>query len=164
MDIVSHALWSYLIYHKADTPEQLLAVALGVAPDLIPFAPMTIRHFVKRQMGAWKKIDKDNYEEVNRTIPRWVHRLYDVTHSIHIWIVWFCVLWAIRGSVPWPAFAWLIHIVVDIPTHTKRFFPTPFLWPISSFKVDGFSWAERWFMRLNYGSLILGYILVYVVL
>jgi hypothetical protein len=38
--------------------------------------------------------------------------------------------------------AWLLHILVDIPTHSTRFFPTPFLWPISSYEFSGIGWAN----------------------
>ena len=163
MDVLSHALWSCLIYHKADTADQLLAVGLGVAPDLLAFAPMTIKNLVTGRMRGWMKADKTDSRNVTKWIPRWVYRVYDITHSIPVWLACFALWWWLAGKVPWPAFAWLIHIIVDIPTHTKKFFPTPFLWPISSFTVDGFSWAERWFMRLNYGSLALAYLLTYVI-
>ena len=35
------------------------------------------------------------------------------------------------------------------------FLPTPFLWPISDWKFPGISWAEPWFMVVNY-TLMLG--------
>lgn len=38
--------------------------------------------------------------------------------------------------------AWPLHILVDIPTHSERFFPTPFLWPLSDFHVDGHPWSD----------------------
>jgi hypothetical protein len=48
---------------------------------------------------------------------------------------------------------WVFHILIDIPTHTLRFFPTPFLWPISSYCASGISWANRWFLLANYSAL-----------
>jgi membrane-bound metal-dependent hydrolase YbcI (DUF457 family) len=38
--------------------------------------------------------------------------------------------------------AWPLHILVDIPTHSSQFFPTPFLWPVSDFYINGVSWGQ----------------------
>lgn len=51
--------------------------------------------------------------------------------------------------------AWGVHILVDIPTHSYRFYPTPFLWPLSGWKFNGFSWGTPWFIVVNYGALLL---------
>jgi hypothetical protein len=80
-----------------------------------------------------------------------------------IWCVVFFGWWWLTGALPLAYLAWLGHILVDIPTHSKRFFPTPFLWPISDYKVDGISWGVRWFMLANYGSLAAAYAIVLIV-
>ncbi|MGB7949040.1 MAG: hypothetical protein WCH75_15250, partial [Candidatus Binatia bacterium] len=41
----------------------------------------------------------------------------------------------------WVFCAWGLHILVDIPTHSYKFFPTPFLWPVSGFEINGHNWA-----------------------
>ncbi|MEW6051963.1 MAG: hypothetical protein AB1644_12995 [Candidatus Zixiibacteriota bacterium] len=161
MDFISHALWTNLIYNQSTLPERLLATALGVAPDALAFGPLMASRWLSGKKRVMGKVDETTYDELNRTIPRWVFRIYDITHSIPIWLVGFFLWWWLRGSVPWPAFAWLIHILVDIPTHTKRFFPTPFVWPFSSYRFDGINWGVRWFMVLNYSACIVMYCFVY---
>jgi hypothetical protein len=163
MDLLAHALWTNLIFQESDSSSRYLAIALGTAPDIVAFAPELIRATAARQMKMWRKVDDSTFDRVSHAIPKWVYRLYDVTHSIPLWLLGFGVWWLIAGKVPLPAFAWLLHILVDIPTHSKRFFPTPFLWPLSDFKVDGISWAVPWFMRANYGSLILLYLYFYLI-
>jgi hypothetical protein len=162
MDVISHALWTNLIYKEANTPDQVLAIALGTAPDLLAFAPMMAVQLIKKQRKQWKKVDENNYQDIASAIPRWVYRTYDITHSIPVWMIGFSLWWILLGQIPWPAFAWLIHILVDIPTHTIKFFPTPFLWPLSSYRFDGISWGVRWFMRLNYASIAVMYIVIYL--
>jgi|WetSurMetagenome_2_1015567.scaffolds.fasta_scaffold181981_2 hypothetical protein len=162
MDVISHALWSNLIFKEANTPDQVLAIALGTAPDLLAFGPMMAVQLIRKQRKQWKKVDESNYQEIASAIPNWVYRIYDVTHSIPVWLVGFLVWWFLAGRIPWPAFAWLIHILVDIPTHTIKFFPTPFLWPFSGYRFGGISWGERWFMRLNYASIAAMYIVIYL--
>jgi len=41
-----------------------------------------------------------------------------------------------------------------------KFYPTPFLWPISGWKFDGLSWADPWFMLFNYAAIIIVYVLL----
>ena len=40
---------------------------------------------------------------------------------------------------------WFFHILIDIPGHTLRFFPTPFLHPFSDMAFDGVRWSTWWF-------------------
>lgn len=74
-------------------------------------------------------------------------------------------LWAAAGaqglrrsgralSVP-AAVAWGLHILLDVPTHGRSFYPTPFLWPLSDWTVDGFAWTSSWVWVLYYGALAL---------
>ncbi len=68
----------------------------------------------------------------------------------------FLVLWIIGlffNFFPWFIVAWLLHILIDIPTHKRAFFAPQFLTPLSHFNVDGISWGTKWFMLLNYGSI-----------
>lgn len=162
MDILAHGLWTQLVFADSPTKTRWLAVALSVAPDALAFIPNIIHSILARKLKLWIRINTQTLGEVARVVPPWVYRIYDVTHSIPIWALGFGVTWLIMGSVPWVGFAWLLHILVDIPTHTKRFFPTPFLWPLSRFTVDGFPWESRWYLLGNYGSLVLMYLYIYV--
>lgn len=56
---------------------------------------------------------------------------------------------------------WLLHILMDIPSHSYDFYPTPFLWPISDFKINGFHWGTPWFMITNYSLIIISYLILY---
>jgi hypothetical protein len=56
---------------------------------------------------------------------------------------------------------WLLHIVIDIPTHVG-IFALHFLWPLSSFSVSGSRWENRWFMAANYGALLLVYLWIWI--
>jgi len=65
--------------------------------------------------------------------------------------------------VPFELLGWLLHILIDIPTHSYSFYPTPFLWPISQFKFDGISWAIPWFMIANYSALALVFLSLFLI-
>jgi hypothetical protein len=92
----------------------------------------------------------------------WVYRLYNWTHSLVVWAIVSMIIFFISLNytyTPWFLFAWLLHILIDIPTHTRAFFAPQFLIPLSKFNVDGKSWAHPIFMAVNYSLIILFLIL-----
>ncbi|MFC1613994.1 hypothetical protein ACFL5K_01720 [Gemmatimonadota bacterium] len=152
MDTLAHGLWGGM---TAGWRRRFgLAFLFGVCPDLLSFGALTVLRIIDGQFRPGKP--------ALHTIPDWLYTAYDYTHSlIIIGLVWAFLWWRYRWlAVPFSA--WVIHIVMDIPTHSYAFFPTPFLFPVSDFKVDGISWGQRWFMILNY-SLLLAMALVFII-
>ena len=64
------------------------------------------------------------------------------------------------GGAYWEMTGWMLHSMIDIPTHTRRLYPTPFLWPLSDFTIDGISWGRPWFLALNYSALVIVFLLL----
>ena len=96
------------------------------------------------------------------SIPTWVFTLYGISHSLIFAGVVILLIYFLLRKVPVYIFAWPIAILMDIPTHSREFLPTPFLWPVSDWYFPGFSWGSRWFMIANWSLIIL--ILIYLVL
>jgi hypothetical protein len=75
--------------------------------------------------------------------PHWTITLH---HAFHSFPMLFCGAPFARSiSGRWPpkeVTAWALHILIDIPTHSRRRWGPQFLWPLSDFAVDGISWAE----------------------
>lgn len=90
-------------------------------------------------------------------MPTYVHQLYRLTHSLVIFAAASFILWLMFRRPLGEFSAWGLHILFDIPTHSYRFFPTPFLWPVSDFHVHGRSWASPWIFFPNALVLILLY-------
>ncbi len=162
MDILAHGLWATLIFKNAPPTTRTVGIALSLAPDLIAFVPNAVYSVITNNYKMWFKVSEDTVENMANRVPPWVYRIYDVTHSIPLWIIGFSIAWAIMGSVPWAAFGWLLHIIVDIPTHSRKFFPTPFLWPLSSYKFDGYNWEAKWYMIANYVVLLAFYLRLHI--
>ncbi|HLA39458.1 MAG TPA: hypothetical protein VJ417_05640 [Candidatus Glassbacteria bacterium] len=144
MDTLAHGLWGGMI---AGWKKRFgLAFLFGMAPDLLSFGLwMAIR---------WMHGQLQQGRPNLHALPDWLHTAYNFTHSlIIIGSIW-ALLWWWQRELAVPFSAWIIHILCDIPTHTRRFFPTPFLFPLSDFTVNGFSWGQRWFMILNYSCLL----------
>lgn len=156
MDILSHGLWGGAPFYNKSKKKFWYAFLFGIMPDLFAFVPnMVIMMFTT-----------SNYKFGERphlsAIPDVVFRLYDVSHSLFVFLAVFLIVFLIRKKPFWPMIAWVIHIVMDIPTHTYEFFPTPFLWPFSNFKVDGISWGQQWFLIMDFSLLAVLYVVIYL--
>jgi len=152
MDVVAHWLWTYAIYFK--TKYRLLAALFGVLPDIIAFGPFFLYKLLFGSLG----------KPALGSIPEYVFIGYNFTHSLVVFLIVFAVIYFITREIPWVIGGWLLHILIDIPTHTSAFFPTPFLWPISNFTVSVVSWSNLIFMIVNYSLLVIVYTYLFLFL
>lgn len=139
MDIFSHGLYGGIATGRKSKQNYWLAFLFGVGPDLISFGPFFLINFFK--LESWFK---ENFvPPASLPVPEIIHTLYDFTHSFVIYFIFFALLWWLgKKSFAKLTLAWPLHILVDIPTHSAQFFPTPFLWPISNFYIDGIPWSN----------------------
>ena len=85
--------------------------------------------------------------------PRWIVLLHRLSHAIPVALV---ATWIVsrstRQSMQRVFAAWLLHILVDIPSHARDpWGPRP-LWPFSDRAFDGYGWAEH--VSSNLGKMI----------
>jgi membrane-bound metal-dependent hydrolase YbcI (DUF457 family) len=83
--------------------------------------------------------------------------LYNISHSIIVFTIIFIIAYLLFKKPVWILGGWLLHILIDVPTHSYQFYPTPIFWPISSWKFDGFGWANEWFLIADAVLLIIVY-------
>jgi len=168
MDIFAHGLWAGAAYKavnkKAKKPLNVrLAGFWGVFPDLFAFTLGFAWLFGNLIFGDMSFTDLPRPDSVEPapqdTLPifRLTSMLYSISHSAIIFLIVFGVVFLIFRRPIWELGGWFIHILLDIPTHSYQFYPTPFLWPISGWKFDGFSWGTPWFLILNYSAIIIVY-------
>ena len=149
MDTFAHAFWSFIIFYQSEYV--WLAVLFGVLPDLLSWTMFMF--YPKKKEFNWKNPNFD-------LVPRWVFTLYGITHSLFVMGAVFLTVFLIFKTIPIYLFAWTIHVLIDIPTHTKDFLPTPFLWPVSKYAFPGISWGTKKFMIANYSLIILSFIYI----
>jgi len=168
MDIFAHGLWAGAAYKavnkKAKKPLNVrLAGFWGVFPDLFAFTLGFAWLFGNLIFGDMSFTDLPRPDSVEPapqdTLPifRLTSMLYSISHSAIVFLIVFGVVFLIFRRPIWELGGWFIHILLDIPTHSYQFYPTPFLWPISGWKFDGFSWGTPWFLILNYSAIIIVY-------
>ncbi|MBI2650404.1 hypothetical protein HYX04_03755 [Candidatus Woesearchaeota archaeon] len=150
MDIFAHGLWSYAVFNKKKYV--WLATLFGLLPDFLSFGIVFAMNLFNGNFHSGPPaVD---------SLPEWLFAAYNMTHSLVMFGVIFILVYLFTKKWFWPLTAWGIHILIDIPTHSFRYFPTPFLWPLSDYKFNGISWSNPWFMLLNYGSLMVVFILI----
>lgn len=139
MDVFSHGLWGGLVLGR--NGGYSLAAAFGMLPDLLAFGPYIAVSAVRKKFA----VGKPNAGE----IPEWVHVMYNITHSFITSGIIFTVLFFINRGAAFLFLAWPLHIIFDIPTHRRDFFPTKFLYPLSTFHFSGIEWSNRYIMSAN---------------
>ncbi len=153
MDIVSHGLWGALAFGRRSRTTFWLAFGIGMAPDLFSFGIL----WIAATLGLSQRPDFSHGTPPEATIPPYVHQLYDVTHSFVVFLTVFVLLWLLMKRPVLELGAWGLHVLVDIPTHSFAFFPTPFLWPLSDWKFDGWQWSQSAILIPNFTLLVLLY-------
>jgi len=138
MDIISHGLWGSVAFGRRNSNSFWASFLFGIMPDFVAFAPF----FALAILGFYK-FPKFSTEPPSPGIfPDYIFNLYSISHSLLIFGAAFLITWLILKRPFWEMSAWGLHILFDIPTHSDSFFPTPFLWPLSSFHVSGIPWAD----------------------
>jgi hypothetical protein len=138
MDIISHGLYGGVVFGRKNRRSFWWSFFFGIAPDFFSFGLYMILAFL-----GWSNHPSflSGRHPDPAEVPQYVHVLYNVTHSLVIFALVFGVVWLVRRKPLYEMLAWPLHILVDIPTHADRFFPTPFLWPVSDFRISGHPWA-----------------------
>jgi membrane-bound metal-dependent hydrolase YbcI (DUF457 family) len=86
-----------------------------------------------------------------------VHHLYNVTHSLIVFLIAFLLVWFLLKRPLGELSAWGLHVLVDVPTHSYQFFPTPIFWPFFDWKFDGWQWSTPNILIPNFVLLSLLY-------
>ncbi len=152
MDVFAHGLWGGITFGRKKFFG--LAMLFGVLPDLLAFGPFFVIKLVHRTL----QFGKPNLAD----IPSWVFSSYDLSHSLFTALVLYGIIRYFNQTLAYTFLAYPLHILCDIFTHSKSFFPTPFLFPVSDFKVGGIFWGNPVFMIVNYAAIITAYALFFI--
>jgi len=137
MITLAHGLWGAAISPSKDRKSVTQAVVYSMLPDLIwlPFMGLylLLGHSIPH---SWADA------------PVWFFVVYNLAHSLIIWITAFTLTWLIIKKIPWQLIYYLLHIVIDIVGH--QHFTTAFLFPLSNFQFHSwFSWETNPYLWLS---------------
>lgn len=82
--------------------------------------------------------------------PKWMQTLHHVFHSLPLVLGISAINRIATGLWPYWSMAWSVHILVDIPTHSRQAWAPQFLWPFSKVTVNGFSWPMLLFALIRH--------------
>lgn len=182
MDFPAHVFWTWAVFKiaKEKTGKQInlkASIFWGVFPDLFAFAVPIMLLIIQLASGKISSSDLPGADKIEppsenfNSIMGLVSILYPISHSFVVFFIIFAIAsifiytkrqprsLKFKDIIPWSFTGWVLHILIDIPTHSSAFYSTPFLWPISDIKFSGISWGTPWFMALNYFTMIIVYLL-----
>jgi hypothetical protein len=168
MDTISHALWSWILFKSLNLKLKKKkfsfwqAAFWGMFPDIFAFVIPSFIFFIL--IISQKGLNMLNFPTIIQSPPysNIIEMLYNISHSLVIFSLVFLLIWLIFKKPIWILFGWLLHILIDIPTHLKSHFATPIFWPISNFKINGLIyWREPVFMIIDIVFLIVAYLIIF---
>jgi len=171
MDILAHGIWAHFLgrginFKKKKKMNVWWMTFWGMLPDLFSFTLLFSWLILNGLFGTGTIGNFERHEPAVRD-TNWVSVvtpvLYEFSHSIIIFGIVFLTMGVIFKRFIWEMVGWGVHIIIDIPTHSYAFYPTPFLWPFSEYKFDGISWGNRWFMIANYSAMVIVFVVLLVV-
>ena len=171
MDVFSHGLWAGAVGKAVNLERKnplrvWLGVFWGVFPDVFAFTlSFVYLNWLRLATGKIPFMIRPGEMEPpiqdQHPLLQLTHVLYSISHSLFIFFIAFgLITWYFRRPI-WEIGGWLLHIFIDIPSHSYKFFPTPFLWPFSDFKVNGIHWGTPVFFFTNYALIVAIYILLW---
>ena len=104
-------------------------------------------------IGLWLRLAGRNSGSAALPRVRIGLPLYPAGHSLIVFLLVFGVATVLARRIVFEMLGWLLHILIDIPTHSFSYYATRFLWPLSDYRVDGIPWWTPWFWTATYGAL-----------
>jgi hypothetical protein len=162
MDMVAHGLWTAAAALTANKSAGAnirvgWAVWWGVFPDVLAFGPSVAAGLWLRLAGGANSGSAEGHvlPHVHVGLP-----LYPAGHSLVVFLLVFGLVSILARHFVFAMLGWLLHILIDIPTHSLSYYATRFLWPISDYRIDGIAWWTPWFWAATYGALGVVYFLL----
>jgi hypothetical protein len=161
MDLVAHGLWAAAgaTAAKRSTTARISVwqtVWWAVFPDVLAFGPLVAAAVWLRLAGRFDASGGFDRPPVHIGLP-----LYPAGHSVVIFLLVFGVVTALARRIVYEMLGWLLHILIDIPTHSYSYYATRFLWPVSDYRIDGIAWWTPWFWAATYAGLAVAYFLLW---
>lgn len=161
MEILAHGLWAAAAAVTA-RKTKVLPVRTGwliwwaVFPDVLAFGPRIVAGLWLRLTGSAEAAGGHLLPHVHIGLP-----LYPFAHSLLVFLLVFALTAILARRIVFEMLGWLLHIAIDIPTHSLRYYATRFLWPLSEFRIDGIAWWTPWFWIATYAALAAVYLILW---
>ena len=162
MEIVAHGLWAGAAALGArrcgvSTIRVPWTVGWAAFPDVLAFGPsFAAALWLRISGGVAPGTHGGRLPHAHLGLP-----LYPIGHSAIVFLLVFGITTILARRIILEQLGWLLHILLDIPTHSLSYYATRFLWPVSPFSVDGIAWWRPWFWSCTYLALAIVYFLIW---
>jgi hypothetical protein len=162
VDIVAHGVWAGLGIALAQRRwaisrrDAIATVVLATAPDVVQLAPLLGGVFSPGGVAlitAYSTALPGLEPTLPPTVALWVHHLHCALHSAVIAALVTLTVWLAARSLWIPLLGWWSHIVIDVFTHSRDFYPVPVFYPFTYWGFDGLAWNTPWFLLANYAAI-----------
>jgi hypothetical protein len=130
----------------------------GVFPDVAAFGPAIVIGLALRLMGGAAVVPPHGHFVPHFRIGL---PLYAAAHSLVVFTLVFAIAALLARRPVYAMLGWLLHILIDIPTHSLSYYATRFLWPVSDVRVDGIAWWTPWFWVATYAAIVVAYVVMW---
>jgi hypothetical protein len=163
MDIIAHGLWAAAgatAARKSANARMRVGgtVWWAMFPDLLAFGPPVA-------IGLWLLVrgEADFQSMRGGHLPHlgFGVQLYPAGHSLVVFLLVFAAVSLMARRLVLELLGWLSHIVIDIFTHSYRYYATRFLWPVADYRFNGIPWWTPWFWCCTYAALAIVYLLLW---
>lgn len=155
--MIAHGLWAAAAATAGKRVDSRVrvwwVVWWTVFPDVLAFGPSVA-------VGLWLRLTggatDGHLPHVHLGLP-----LYALGHSLIVFAAVLGLSALVTRRLVVSLAGWLLHILIDIPTHSSRYYATRFLWPLSDYGFDGVPWWTPWLLGCTYASLAVTYLLLW---
>ena len=165
MDIVAHGLWAGLGVALArrrwaiSRRDATATVVLAAAPDVVQLLPLVGSAFSVSGIAliaAYATALPGLEPSLSPTVALAAHHLHCALHSAPIAALVTLVCWLATRSIWIPLLGWWSHILIDVFTHSRDFYPVPVFYPFTKWGFDGWAWNTPVFLVANYAAICMG--------
>lgn len=147
MDILSHALWGATIVRDKELLPLVIGGSLlpdaGCLPDVFIVLRTYYQDYKKGVRRSFRKLLTD-WKEIPSRVA--VFNFYYFFHSFFTWLMLTFVLFLVAKDYLIVSLIYLIHLIIDIPTHREA---RPFF-PFSQFRLKGVYFLDnKWVFLAN---------------
>jgi len=171
MEILAHSLWAAAVAARGEKAlKKRISIPWfafwGVFPDVLAFSLIIGWYAFRLFWGADVSdlpapLDVEPIVADRFWIVRFTSYLYLIGHSAVVFALVFALISVMQRRIIWPMCGWLLHIVIDLFTHSYEIYPSPILFPVLLIDFHGVWWYAWWLVLLNYAALAVVYAVLF---
>jgi hypothetical protein len=89
------------------------------------------------------------------------HHIHCSAHSLIVLSLVTLACWRWLPRVLPALLGWWLHLLLDIPTHSREYYAVTILYPFTEWSFDGIAWTTPWVLAVNYFALLIAYATLY---